>query len=157
MVDRGEAATTEEAIGVLMKLARGARAANHPLGATGCAMESGVASALGGGKYTRYPGGIWRADSQKWRVRFLYEGKGYTLGSYESEEEAARAHDDFVRANGLNRPLHFPARPGEVSSGVFRERLGQLKGVRLLRNMVDRGEAATMEEARRLLIKRARD
>jgi len=96
--------------------------ANHPLGKTGFSMQGGVASSLALGKRTRYPGVTWYKDRRKWRVRFRHKGDSYDLGCYEGEEEAARAHDDFVRANGLDRPLHFPAGQGEVSSGVFRER-----------------------------------
>ena len=47
------------------------------------------------------------------------------MGSYNDEEKAARAHDAFVRANGLERPLHFPSEEGEVSSSVIRELLGK--------------------------------
>merc|ERR1740129_1509707 len=75
---------------------------------------------------TRYPGVTWYKDRRKWRVRFRHKGDRYDVGCYEGEEEAARAHDDFVRANGLDRPLHFPAGqrgleripPRETAAGV---------------------------------------
>ena len=122
MIDRGEAATIEEAQQLLSKQGRAAAMANHPLGETGFSMNSGVAAALAQGKYTRYPGVRWRQDSSKWRVQFSYKGKKLNLGSHLTEEAAARAHDAYVRANGLDRPLHFPEE-GENSSGMFREGL----------------------------------
>ena len=122
LIDRGEAATMEEAQQLLGKKAHAAAAANHPLGETGYSMNGGVAAALAQGKYTRYPGVRWRPDSSKWRVQFSYKGKKLSLGSHLTEEAAARAHDAYVRANGLDRPLHFPEE-GENSSGMFREGL----------------------------------
>ena len=122
MIDRGEAATPEEAQQLLSKQGRAAAMANHPLGETGFSMNSGVAAALAQGKYTRYPGVRWRQDSSKWRVQFSYKGKRLSLGSHLTEEAPARVHDAYVRANGLDRPLHFPEE-GENSSGMFREGL----------------------------------
>ena len=112
----------EEAQQLLSKKAHAAAMASHPLGETGFSMNSGVAAALAQGKYTRYPGVRWRQDSSKWRVQFRYKGKRLSLGSHLTEEAAARAHDAYVRANGLDRPLHFPEE-GENSSGMFREGL----------------------------------
>ena len=44
-----------------------------------------------------------------WRVQFRYDNKRYSVGSgYATEEDAARAMDAFVRARGLDKPLHFP-------------------------------------------------
>jgi len=61
----------------------------------------------------RYPGVTWREDTRKWCVQFRHRGKWYSAGSYGSEEEAAHVHDDFVRAIGLDRALHFPAGQGD--------------------------------------------
>lgn len=122
MVDRGEAATIEAAQKALARRAHDVAAANHPLGATGLSLSSGVASALAAGRYVRYPGVRWRKDSKKWRVQFSVPGptgsKRLSLGSFATEEEAARVHDDYVRKHGLSRPLHFP-REGEPSSAVY--------------------------------------
>ena len=76
-----------------------------------------------------YPGVRWRKDTQTWRVQFAHKGKRISLGSYQTEEAAARVHDDYVRANGLPRPLHFP-REGELSSGSYRENLEARAGKR---------------------------
>ena len=124
MVDRGDAATWEEA--KQMHAARGhaAAVATEPLGATGFSMHGGISAAIKAGKYTRFPGVRWRKDSQKWRVQFSVKGKKVSLGSYASEEEAARVHDEYVRTNKLSRPLHFP-QSGESSSNVFRERVSR--------------------------------
>ena len=44
-----------------------------------------------------------------WRVQFRHDNKRYSVGSgYATEEDAARAMDAFVRAKGLDKPLHFP-------------------------------------------------
>ena len=120
MIDRGEAATLEEAQRILAGQGREAAAANHKLGALGYSMNSGVKSAMARGMYTRYPGVRWRKDTRKWRVQFGSGGKQISVGSYLTEEEAARAHDTYVRDNGLKRPLHFP-RDGEASSGMFQD------------------------------------
>ena len=60
----------------------------------------------------------------KWRVQFSVHGKTVSLGSYLTEEEAARAHDDYVRKNQLTRPLHFPLE-GEAKSDVFLARAAE--------------------------------
>jgi hypothetical protein len=60
----------------------------------------------------------WRADSRNWRLQFTHKGKKVSLGSFATEEEAALAHDEYVRENGLPRPLHF-ACEGEVSSSGY--------------------------------------
>ena len=82
-------------------------------------MNSGVAAALKQGKYTRYPGVLFRNDSKKWRVQFSVNGKRVSLGSYLSEQEAARVHDAYVREHGLTRPLHFPEEGEGASSAMF--------------------------------------
>ena len=129
MVDRGEAATLEEAgqltgkrlrdISLQNMVDRG-EAATLEEASTSSSMNGGVAHALAAGKYTRFPGVVWRKDSKKWRVQFCYKGSKVSLGSYGTEEEAARVHDAYVRKHGLPRPLHFPEE-GERSSAVYRE------------------------------------
>ena len=124
IIDRGEAETMEEADEVQ---ARGRyHLDKHPLtplcpeSKTGPPMLAGVASARANGKYTRYPG-VHRLRSGKWQVQFHYKGKVYRAGcSFATEEEAARAHDDYVRLKGFDRPLHF-AVGDEASSSVIRE------------------------------------
>ena len=121
-------AALEAAQRVLSAKGHSAAVANDPLGATGFSMNAGIAAALACGKYTRYPGVRWRPDSKKWRVQFSVKGKKVSLGSHATEEEAARVHDDYVRANGLSRPLHFP-QEGEASSDVYRKQALARKSV----------------------------
>ena len=126
IIDRGEAATMEEAQKALSAQGHKAAAANNQFGEVGVGMNAGVAAALAAGKYTKYPGVRWRKDSSKWRVQFSVGGKKVSLGSYHSEEQAARVHDDYVRKHQLARPLHFPA-DGQTSSDTFRARHEQRK------------------------------
>ena len=118
MVDRGEAANLQEAKTKQAKRSLSVAAANQPLGHTGLSMRAGVARALKSGKRVRFPGVYWRSDTCKWRLSFTYKRKKISLGSFDSEEEAARAHDECVGANGLSRPLHFPL-DGELSSTAY--------------------------------------
>ena len=99
----------------LARVARAAAVAKHPRGEAGYAMGAGLASARAAGKYTRYPGVRLRKDNNKWRVQFASGGRRLSIGQYDTEDEAARAHDDYVREHGLDRPLHFP-RAGEWGS-----------------------------------------
>ena len=131
MVDRGEAATLEEAQQVLSKRGRTAtlqkivdrgEAATLEAAQVGLSMHAGVSSAIKAGKYTRFPGVRWRKDSEKWRVQFSVNGKKVSLGSYQDEIEAARVHDEYVRANQLSRPRHFPG-SSEASSSTFKEQV----------------------------------
>ena len=46
--------------------------------------------------------------SNKWRSRSYLDGKRIHLGVYASEEEAAHAHDIFVKTHNLDRRLNFP-------------------------------------------------
>ena len=99
----------------LARVGRAAAVAKHPRGEAGYAMGAGLASARAAGKYTRYPGVRLRKDNNKWRVQFASGGRRLSIGQYDTEDEAARAHDDYVREHGLDRPLHFP-RAGEWGS-----------------------------------------
>ena len=128
IIDRGEAETMEDADEVQ---ARGRYHLDKPLcpeSKTGPPMLAGVASARANGKYTRYPG-VHRLRSGKWQVQFHYKGKRQSvsrgLHSFATEEEAARAHDDYVRLKGFDRPLHF-AVGDEASSSVIREWPGRV-------------------------------
>ena len=106
----------EEGMREMSRQGRAAAAAKHPRGKAGYAMGAGLAAARAAGKYTRYPGVRCRKDTKKWRVQFASGGrKNISVGQYATEDEAARAHDDYVREHGLDRPLHFP-RPGEWGS-----------------------------------------
>ena len=106
----------EEGMREMSRQGLAAAVAKHPRGKAGHAMGAGLAAARAAGKYTRYPGVRCRKDTKKWRVQFASGGrKNISIGQYATEDEAARAHDDYVREHGLDRPLHFP-RPGEWGS-----------------------------------------
>ena len=108
----------EEGMREMSRQGLAAAVAKHPRGKAGHAMGAGLAAARAAGKYTRYPGVRCRKDTKKWRVQFASGGrKNISIGQYATEDEAARAHDDYVREHGLDRPLHFP-RPGEWRPAV---------------------------------------
>lgn len=53
--------------------------------------------------------GVWlNRRYGSWIARIGYETQEIRLGSFRTEEEAARAYDDFVIQHGLDRPLNFP-------------------------------------------------
>jgi hypothetical protein len=155
LVDRGEAATLEEAGNLRAKRAREAyvrkliesgEAANEQEAVRIRALiagraylekytdaerrafsqKAGLSCAASRGHRVRFAGVRWqKAQDPKtnqvietgsveesrlgfWRVQFRHKGTRYSVGSgYASEEEAARAHDEFVRRKGLDRALHF--------------------------------------------------
>ena len=129
LVDRGEVSTLKEAYAL-----SGRRAQQIQLEKYGweslqrMSSDAGVKVAEMRGHRTKYPGVRWQKKQDRkthkplddgpvdpettrgfWRVCFRYKGKFYNVGSgYATEEVAARAHDTFVRANGMSRRLHFP-------------------------------------------------
>jgi len=46
-------------------------------------------------------------SKKPWRCRFKYKGKQYSCGSYETEIDAAKAHDLYVKTNNIIRPINF--------------------------------------------------
>lgn len=50
-------------------------------------------------KTSKYKGVCWQTRNQKWRVVKKIGGKQYHVGYFDSETEAARAYDAFVKAN----------------------------------------------------------
>lgn len=46
--------------------------------------------------------------NRPWAAQLWNNGRVVSLGSYPTEEIAARAYDAYVRVNGLNKPLNFP-------------------------------------------------
>ena len=98
-----------------------AAAAKQPYGAAGLSRKAGTARALKQGYHVRYAGVRWQKRQDRktgkvvadendgfWRCSFSHRGKRYSVGCFDTEEEAARAHDAFVRRRGLERELHFP-------------------------------------------------
>jgi hypothetical protein len=49
------------------------------------------------GTSSSFKGVSWREDSRKWRAVITVDGKRKSLGSYDSEEEAARAYDSHAK------------------------------------------------------------
>lgn len=74
---------------------------------------------------SRYNGVAWNRRVAKWRAQMFHLGKWRHLGLFSSDDEAARAVDDFVRAHGLAKAkgLHFPTQD-EARQGL-RARLGK--------------------------------
>lgn len=68
---------------------------------------------IGSQKSSRFTGVSWRHDVNRWRVSFKHKGVTKHLGSYLSEEDAARAYDKAASAVfGHDWPhLNFPLPP----------------------------------------------
>ena len=152
LVDSGEAATLEEAYSLQGRRAQRGLVDKHGKDALHrMQSDRSVRTAKQRGLRTKYPGVRWQKKQDRkthksldegpvdpemtrgfWRVCFSYQGKFYSVGSgYANEEEAARAHDAYVRANGMSRRLHFPdERDGsnatDATSNVHRLRGGAL-------------------------------
>ena len=71
-------------------------------------IDRGRIAALNNGKRFKYAGVIFVKNAQKWLVQFTYASKRHYVGYHATELEGARAHDRYVRENGLKRPLHLP-------------------------------------------------
>jgi hypothetical protein len=54
----------------------------------------------GSTKSSKYRGVSWYNSRNKWKAEIYYDGKRHRLGSFEDEEEAAKAYD---RARGCTR------------------------------------------------------
>jgi hypothetical protein len=64
----------------------------------------------GSRKSSKYRGVSWEKSYNKWTAGIRYDGKLHHLGSFEDEEEAARAYDNTVRVHkGGSAQLNFPA------------------------------------------------
>ena len=58
---------------------------------------------------SQHKGACWDKQNQKWKARIMVSGKQKSLGSYASEEEAARAYDKAAREQfGDYACLNFP-------------------------------------------------
>jgi hypothetical protein len=60
---------------------------------------------------SKYRGVSWAKSRNKWEARFECDGKRHTLGAFEDEDDAARAHDKAARAHkGEKAQLNFPSK-----------------------------------------------
>jgi hypothetical protein len=65
---------------------------------------------------SKYRGVSWYKRDNKWETQIQCDGKQHSLGSFEDEDEAARAYDKAARAqHGEKAQLNFPAE-GESGS-----------------------------------------
>lgn len=60
------------------------------------------------GRASRFHGVAFRKDSNNWRAQAFDGRKHLSLGSFKTEEEAAKARDKAVIEMGLDLPLNFP-------------------------------------------------
>jgi hypothetical protein len=59
-------------------------------------------------KLKKYHGVFYASDRKKWRVKIGINYKTLQFGSFDSEEEAARAYDSKIKELNMNRNLNFP-------------------------------------------------
>jgi len=57
---------------------------------------------------SRHRGATWNKKDRRWRSGITVDGRQQHLGSFRSEDEAARAFDAFIVAHALERVLNFP-------------------------------------------------
>jgi hypothetical protein len=68
----------------------------------------------GSRKSSKYRGVSWVKSRNKWQASIMYDGKHRHLGSFEGEEQAARAYDRAAKAHhGEKAHLNFPAKQRE--------------------------------------------
>lgn len=62
---------------------------------------------------SRFIGVSWDRSRQQWQAYVKANGHRYSLGRFDSEEEAAMARDLFVERMGLTRRMNFPVNDTE--------------------------------------------
>jgi hypothetical protein len=76
---------------------------------------------------SKYRGVCWDKRSSKWQALIYHTGKRHYLGTFDNEEEAARAYDRAASAHrGDKAVLNFPA---EGQQGVDDEKRSKYRGV----------------------------
>jgi hypothetical protein len=87
----------------------------------------------GGHKYTsKYRGVSWDKRDSKWRAEIRHTCKSHYLGTFDDEEEAARAYDSAARAHrGDKVMLNFPT---EGEQGVLHGKRSTYRGVAWAKN-----------------------
>lgn len=48
------------------------------------------------------------AKLKKWACKYFFNYKCIFIGNFITELEAAQAYDDYIKANGIDKPLNFP-------------------------------------------------
>jgi hypothetical protein len=78
------------------------------------------------GVTSEYRGVSWGKRDSKWRAEICHTGKKHSLGTFDDDEEAARAYDKAARAlHGGKAMLNFPAEgEQDMSVGVTSEYRG---------------------------------
>jgi hypothetical protein len=72
---------------------------------------------------SKYRGVIWHKSRNKWEAKIMYDGKQHHLGSFEDEEEAAKAYDRAARAhqgNAAKPNFEQPAKQHRGGGGTAR-------------------------------------
>ncbi len=69
------------------------------------------------GKASRFMGLTFDKQYNKYRVRVSMNGKHVHVGRFSNEEDGARAYDDFVIKNNLDKELNFKSK-GEKDAEV---------------------------------------
>lgn len=77
-------------------------------------------------KLSRFIGVYWDTPQGLWKV--MVHGKKKTIGFYENEIDAAKAHDDYVRASG--RRTNFPPPPGDAPGNTQADKWSPYQGLR---------------------------
>lgn len=59
-------------------------------------------------KSSKYKYIHWDSSKSKWTVQFWIHNKNKFVGRFKEELEAAKAADQYIKDNNLNKPLNFP-------------------------------------------------
>jgi hypothetical protein len=87
----------------------------------------GMGATLIRGQTSKYRGVCLNKSNSKWQAQIHHTGKQHRLGSFDDEEEAARAYDRAARAHrGDKATLNFPA---EGEQGVNNGKRSKYRGV----------------------------
>jgi hypothetical protein len=71
------------------------------------------------GSSSKYKGVDWYRKTQKWRAQIRQNNRGFHIGYFFFEEDAARAYDEQARLRfGEFARLNFPATPSELPATV---------------------------------------
>ena len=66
---------------------------------------------------SKFYGVHWARGSRRFKAEVRADGKRVSLGTFDSERDAAHAVDDFIVANSLDRPLNLPGSSSAAATG----------------------------------------